>query len=1313
MNVDRTCAEVHADDSGRRRPPESHPLKDYRAVPAYVLLGDPGAGKTTAFEMEVEALGDSAYFVDARDFITFGPKDHPEWRGKTLFIDALDEVRAGAHDARSPLDAIRGRLDKLGRPHFRLSCREADWLAENDRKRLVSVAPPDSHVRVLRLNPLERTDVERILDSRTDIPDGRGFVDQAIAQGVDALLGNPLTLRLLANVVSREQRWPRSRLELFEQATMLLATECNEEHTRAEPQPAAAELLDAAGRLCAVLLISGATGYALGHGQAATECLDISQCEYNRHRLLRRALALRVFRPSGEGCRAPVHQHIAEFVAAKHLARLVSEGLPASRIVALLTGFDGGVVSNLRGIAAWLAALSESARREFIERDPIGVISYGDVHAFSPEHKETLLRALGREESRLDSVEWTESALAAVATRGMEPVLRKILASRNEHPLTLLAVVLFALQHGDRLPSLAEFLPRIVYEENRLLNYAEWALEAFVYNYPDQDATLDKLEQLLQDLSTGTVKDGRDQLMGVALRHLYPARIPPTRIWDYLTESTNPDDYGSFWSSGLVDRSEPDDIATLLDEWATRRPSLKPALKSRWLEELPLDLLARGLELCGDSIERERLLEWLRVDPLSDSYLASHEATQRIRAWLEERPGIQKAIVAEYVSRSRSVVSIHEILYGSSAPPDFGDWCLRQAREATERSCAMAYLRLALNHGVPRDVLFDYEHEDPPLREIMKSMLVCRLPEGFYDTARERRRTWQEERRSRRRDFVALVRSHESDLHANQCNAGLLDALANVYFGGSSDVRGHNPQDRLRNLFSDEPHLIDATLAGFRDAPFREDMPSPHEIVSLIKTDRRYMIALPVLAGIQELDNLQNLSDRQLRQALAFHFTTFTEHARGRGQRLIEVNHAIAAEVLVQCTTAQVRSGTFDDTVGFKLVDGEYIALASVVVLPILRSFPVRCSQPKAVEMLDALFNAALRHVARATFVALIAEKLTYTSMSTAQRVRWLAVQAVADPNACIDCLRKYVARQERRGLQLAAFLIRTKPRLDCLPTPTLVAFVELLGSTVAPWDPTVSSRPYDRDKLVRQLVQTLVDRPDQDAADELAKLCTEPALNKWQYTLVDARDRQLVILRDRTYRQPTVKQVCQTLNGGTPTNAGDLAALLTDRFLELARRIRTENTDDWRQYWNEPRGHDPTPKHEDHCRDALLSDLRPCLPAGVDAQPEGQYANDKRADIRVAYRDFEVPVEIKKSKHRQLWSAARDQLVGQYSLSTSATGGYGVYIVLWFGKDMTQAPPEGSIPTNADELRSRLLGRLSDAERRKISVVVIDVSRA
>ena len=171
------------------------------------------------------------------------------------------------------------------------------------------------------------------------------------------------------------------------------------------------------------------------------------------------------------------------------------------------------------------------------------------------------------------------------------------------------------------------------------------------------------------------------------------------------------------------------------------------------------------------------------------------------------------------------------------------------------------------------------------------------------------------------------------------------------------------------------------------------------------------------------------------------------------------------------------------------------------------------------------------------------------------------------------------------------------------------------------------------------------------------------------------------------------------------------MAALLTDKLTELATRIRTTNTDDWLQYWNEdPQGRPVKPKHEEHCRDALLSDLRGLLPDGVVAEPEGEYANDMRADIRVAFGDFNVPVEVKKDRNRQLWSSLNNQLIAKYA-SDPATGGHGIYLVFWFGGEGMPAPPQGRPPADAVELRDLLEAQLAPSDKHRISICVVDVS--
>ena len=88
----------------------------------------------------------------------------------------------------------------------------------------------------------------------------------------------------------------------------------------------------------------------------------------------------------------------------------------------------------------------------------------------------------------------------------------------------------------------------------------------------------------------------------------------------------------------------------------------------------------------------------------------------------------------------------------------------------------------------------------------------------------------------------------------------------------------------------------------------------------------------------------------------------------------------------------------------------------------------------------------------------------------------------------------------------------------------------------------------------------------------------------------------------------------------------------------------------------------------------------------------------------------FHVPVETKRNSHQYLWRAIRDQLIDCYA-SDPATGGYGVYLVFWFGTGDTPRSASGVQPEGPDELREQLKSSLPEDVRRKVSVCVIDVS--
>ena len=193
--------------------------------------------------------------------------------------------------------------------------------------------------------------------------------------------------------------------------------------------------------------------------------------------------------------------------------------------------------------------------------------------------------------------------------------------------------------------------------------------------------------------------------------------------------------------------------------------------------------------------------------------------------------------------------------------------------------------------------------------------------------------------------------------------------------------------------------------------------------------------------------------------------------------------------------------------------------------------------------------------------------------------------------------------------------------------------------------------------------------------------------------------------------RCPTSQRFRRLSRTRSRANPADLVALVAEELEMLAAQIRRGNTDDWRQYWNEDgRRRVVRPKHEESCRDALLSDLRQRLPDGVDAQPEAQYTHGNRADIRVSFNGHGIPVEIKKDSHRRLWSAIADQLVAKYT-SAPESFGYGIYLVLWFGGADMPVPPSGRRPKTPGELSKRLEGQLADPWRHRVRVIVIDVS--
>lgn len=1375
-------------------------LSHFRDAGAYVLLGDPGLGKTTAFREEV-CHAEDAGLLTARDFLALPPGSGDQAR-QTLFLDGLDEVRVAAEDPRRPFDRLRKRLARLDRPRFRLSCRPLEWLGDDDRRRL-STLSPDGAVTVLCLEPLGDDEITAFLRDRSGSADTASFLEDARERRLDDLLRNPLTLGFLTEAAAAGRAWPESRRATFEQACRELVVERNREHRLPPASPREPPvLLEAAGDLCARLLLGGAAGFSLPpeNGDAEYPALDADSAD--RRGVHREALASRVFTGGPSDRIVPAHRQIAEYLAARFLARRLEDGLPRRRVLALLFGTDGVPPTSLRGLVAWLAALSPPLRARLIEADPYAVAQYGDLGAFSLSERTDLFHAIRDRPAALAAD--IHSGLADRCLTGPD-LLSAVLELLRREPgresdESALQFLLPSL--SDALPDdLAEELLRTSQDPSRPPETRWLAAQAFVGSVPpDRDETL---LSLLAQIRSGEIPDSRDHLLGQLLERLYPSRIAPSEVWDYLPKPGLGAASGawSFWCTGLLEHSTSAQVAEILDALGQRRPGLRLDRDGRLLGDLPGRLLSRGLEECGDEIGTARLCAWLVVaadgSPEADRQrqavgqtirdeleraVGSRDSDRkeppasadRISAWFADRPDHQRSVLkAVWTSGEDSddivarIAEAKRLLY-EALPPDYGKLCLGRAESWAETRPNLARGLLGEAAGacawgvgsedLSADFLLARAAESPRLAEWLPPLLRTDLPEGHF-RRRERVLRAMAAPEPGAEEWLTQVRKYRAEIRENRAPPALLFDLA-----AALSRPGPDPERRFRG----DAELLRAARAAIRGTPTRDDLPSFSEIARLPERRRRdepsptpWFAPAFLEAAREAADSapagVPDWSDENLRQLLAFHYAA-PSRAPDLAHRVAAARPALAAEVLVEVVRNELATGGAPTDPCYDLAAREeFRETARLALPPLLRLFPTRASKAQ-LPALEWLLRAAVRHLDPKPLGSLLAKKAKNRTLNPAQRACWLTAGLGVAPGDFRRPLSEFFDAEPDRAGEVAEFLFPALPFPDPPESPSVISNDAVLPETPA-WPEGANSKgwghpvispdaaPETLSLLIRALgrlvrpgewstgllftvgvrertewaleewIARLARDPAPEAGAALDALVADEVLEAWREQLETARERRRPLARDAAFRHPTPDQLRTALANGPPANAADLAATVADRLREVADDLRGGDANPWRLFWNEVGiGRLPAePKHEDSCRDALLSLLRPRLPRGVKAWPEGRYADDRRADLRLTYGDFAVPVEIKKNAHRQVWSAAWRQLAPKYA-TDPASDGYAIYLVLWFGVELSPPPLEGRRAETPEEMEDRLRADLRDrlpaSAAQRIIVRVLDVRR-
>lgn len=587
---------------GRHYNPELRRLEALRAIPLLMLLGEPGAGKSTLMQDEADALaaaGQAVHSLRLNEYSSadlvpaaFDSPSVLHWRQGAhmlyLFLDGLDEcLLIIPNAARLLLRALR----ELPRDRLllRLSCRTAEWpygLADElgalwprenadverqaDEQCQTAANEAGAAPRVYELVPLCRRDVENA--ARDYQIDPAGFLQQVHDLEIATFAALPNTLRMLLRIQMQNHRLPATKQEIFRQGCRLLADELSQSRLQAafRGRLSTDQRLAIAGRIAAMLLLGNRQSVWLGQAlEVAPDDLSPAEILGENERAgrlpvqvddqaLKEVLNTALFTARGHQRLGFGHQSWAEYLAAAYLAERVAD---PERLLALLRGSDDQrIPARLSELTAWLASLSPSLFDILTEAEP-ALLLRGDLGALDAPRKarllDELLQAFRRNEVNLWDRE-TRPHFRKLAHAGLSERLRRWLPDRSL-PEDVRAAAL-QIASACRADELAELAAKLALDDDEAprIRYAAAKLAAELGDC----AVLARL----RSLAIGTSATNQE-LRSLLLTRLWPHHVDTRELFDGFSRDGDWQCLGPYrYSPGkLVDRFGPSDLLVALD----------------------------------------------------------------------------------------------------------------------------------------------------------------------------------------------------------------------------------------------------------------------------------------------------------------------------------------------------------------------------------------------------------------------------------------------------------------------------------------------------------------------------------------------------------------------------------------------------------------------------------------------------------------------------------------------------------------------------------------------------------------------------
>lgn len=1019
-----------------------------------------------------------------------------------------------------------------------------------------------------------------------------------------------------------------------------------------------------------------------------------------------------------------------------------------------MLGFEGYPSSELRGLHAWLAVFLPQYAQVFIEADPYGVLTYGDAASLPIAEKQNLLVALSKLSERDP---WfrnhgLNSYLNGFATVEMEAQLRQIV--RDPHSsFSLRMIVLESLSVATPIVALSDDLINIAKSEDSSYAEKEEAITALIHFGVSGQKFSVRFYGELKDKNHESIR-----LRNHIIQLLYKDYFTPQDIAQLLIDTLNITSerlpIGELWR--LNDIVPTADLLAIFEhlEWYHTAYSKDWYSSAKNHYEIVHFLEAGLLQILSEKNGYSTSQIWLCLKTFY-SYSHNHHyggydnvqksIVQEIKNRSCQYEDIIDAAIISFTSYDTNYLFLYE--FGGSTfhlIPDeillarFIHYLSHAEADSEKIECIYrltfpVLYRCAKPSQETFEFLSAYCHLNVKLTTVFETSIVCEIDDWrvkhnlnkiAYD--KELNAARYEDRHS----FELCRQEIVSGQHLDW-----LKHISYIYYSKYSDVDDKlTPVQRCAEILGAE-NVTDA-ISGLLAILNRSDLPTIDELNCALLKREYYGWWYAVLAGSDELfkkhTDVTQWNEDLLTTLLALDviLAIFTKD----NNVVSDYSLPWKRDVILNKTAFFIK--TYYHIINFCMNNQSQDIralnyLLNDTCIPIDYAVPLVMrltkEHPDDVLHLQNLVGWLLAHPeSHAELLQLSELMIAHPSKLKKPSYQiWLVCTYLFAPDQCQDLFLSEsnsapemiaLIRQLSSKAKIGRGSSEQRLSLTQLEAIITVSATHFPNADRVAGNDSNSANNWEYADFIKRLIDDVSSFSSYDAGEVFELLLLLPECTSYRGYLLHAQSNQKVRYRESQFQHTNWKQALNTLKNKTPANVMDLYALLLDHLQDIANRITYENTDIYKQFWNENgNGKILVPKPEESCRNFFLELLRARLhPLQIICELEGHMVSGKRADIIISLPGIKIPIEIKRDYHRDVWCALNEQLDQLYTTNPDAAG-YGIYLVFWFGASRPNAIPRPAKdtppPVNATTMEDILNEAVPMVKRDRLSAIVIDVS--